>query len=90
MNTKMTTNSQLSTTESKKQKQTQQTTTTGTESQIWRFIGGLSAGRHKGENWEKGARIKKHKWQVQDRQGDVKNSIGNGEAKELICSTHGQ
>ena len=23
------------------------------------------------------------------RQGEVKNSIGNGEAKELICRTHG-
>ena len=27
--------------------------------------------------------------QVQNRQGDVKNSIGNGVAKELICMTHG-
>ena len=24
-----------------------------------------------------------------NRQGDVKNSIGNGESKELICMTHG-
>ena len=32
---------------------------------------------------------KKHKWLVQNRQGEVKNSIGNGEAKELICTTHG-
>ena len=23
------------------------------------------------------------------RQGEVKNNIGNGEAKELICTTHG-
>ena len=23
------------------------------------------------------------------RQGEVENSIGNGEAKELICTTHG-
>ena len=30
-----------------------------------------------------------HKQQVQNRQGEVKNSIGNGEAKELICTTHG-
>ena len=28
-------------------------------------------------------------WQVQTRQGEVKNSIGNGEAKELMCMTHG-
>ena len=26
---------------------------------------------------------------VQNRQGDVKNSIGNREAKELICTIHG-
>ena len=32
---------------------------------------------------------KKHKWQVQNRQGDVKKSIGNVEAKELTCMTHG-
>ena len=41
MNSKMTTNSQLSTTECKK-KQTKQTTRTGTESQKWRSHGGLS------------------------------------------------
>ena len=40
----MTTNSQLSTTESKKQKQTKQTTRTGTDSQKWRSHGG-GAGR---------------------------------------------
>ena len=27
--------------------------------------------------------------EVQNRQGEVKNSIGNVEAKELICATHG-
>ena len=48
MNIKMTTNSQLSTTESKKQKQTKQTTRTVTESLIWRSHGGLSAGRGRG------------------------------------------
>ena len=32
---------------------------------------------------------KKHKWQVQNKQEEVKNSMGNGEAKELICTTHG-
>ena len=26
---------------------------------------------------------------LQNRQGEVKNSMGNGEAKELICTTHG-
>ena len=27
---------------------------------------------------------KKHNWQVQNRQGEIKNNIGNVEAKELI------
>ena len=68
MNSKMTTNSQLSTAESKKQ--TKQTTKTGTESQIWRSCVELLAGRRrKEENGRKGAGIKKHKWQVQNRQG---------------------
>ena len=47
MNSKMTTNSQLSTTEPKKQKQkrAKQTTRTGTELQKWRSHGGLLVGR---------------------------------------------
>ena len=47
MNSKMTTNSQLSTTKPKKitPKQTKQTTRTGTESQKWRSHGELSVGR---------------------------------------------
>ena len=47
MNSNMTTNAQLSTTEPKrqKQKQTKQTTRTGTESLTWRSHGGLSAGK---------------------------------------------
>ena len=51
MNSKMTTNSQLSTTEPKKQKQkqTKQTTRTGTEPQKWRSHGGLSTGEWEGE-----------------------------------------
>ena len=32
--------------------------------------------------WGKRYRDKKHKWQVQNRQEEVKNSMGNGEAKE--------
>ena len=42
-----------------------------------------------GENGGKGTGIKKHNWYLQNRQGEVKNSIGNGEAKELTCMTHG-
>ena len=50
MNSKMTTHSQLSITEpNKKQKQTKQTTRTGTESQKWRSHGGLSVGRGRGK-----------------------------------------
>ena len=41
-----------------------------------------------GGEWGKGTGNKKHKWQVQNRQGEVKNSMGNVEAKELICMTH--
>ena len=61
MNSKMTTNSQLLTTEPKI-KQTKQTTRTGTESQKWRSHGGLLAGRERGENRGKGTGNKKHKW----------------------------
>ena len=41
------------------------------------------------ENGENGSGNKKHKWSVQNRQGEVKNSIGNGEAKERTCMTQG-
>ena len=51
---------------------------------IWRVI----RGEEDGGKWGKGAGIKKRNWQVQNRQGEVKNSIANGEAKELICTTH--
>ena len=45
MNSKMTTNSELLTIASKQnQKQTKQTTRTGTESQKWKSHGGLSVG----------------------------------------------
>ena len=57
MNGKMTTNSQLSTTEPKKQKQkqkqTKQTTRTGTESEKWTSHGGFSVGSRKGRMWGK-------------------------------------
>ena len=61
MNSKMTTNSQLLTTEPKKQKQIKLTTRTGTDSQKWRSHGGLSAGRGSRENGGKGTGNKKHK-----------------------------
>ena len=49
MNSKVTTNSQLSTTETKIQNQTKQTTRPSTESQKWRSHRGLSVGRGRGE-----------------------------------------
>ena len=89
-NSKMTTNSKLSTTKPKKKKnRTKQTTRTGKESQKQISHEGLSAGREREENRGKGTGNKKHKWQVQNRQREIKNNMGNGEAKELICMTHG-
>ena len=43
----------------------------------------------KGESGGKGTGNKQYNWQAQNRQGEVKNSIGNGEAKELIFTIHG-
>ena len=43
-----------------KQKQTKQTTRTGTESEKWRSHGGLSAGRWRRDNGGKGTGNKKH------------------------------
>ena len=60
MSSKMTTNSQLSTTEPKKpkNKKTKQTARTGTESQKWRSHGGLSAEEWEGERGGKGTENK--------------------------------
>ena len=52
----------------------------------WRAISWEEEGR---EEREEDTRIKKHNWWVQNRWEEVKNSIGNYEAKELICMTHG-
>ena len=49
----------------------------------------MSAGRWGGKNGGIGTENKKHEWWAQNRQGEVKNSMGNGEAKELMCTTHG-
>ena len=42
-----------------------------------------------GESRGKGTENKQHKLSIENRQGEGKNSIGNVEAKELICMTHG-
>ena len=52
---------------------------------VWRIITWEGAG----ENGRKSAGIKKHNWQVQNRQGYVENNVGNGEAKELPHTTYG-
>ena len=61
MNSKMTINSQLSTTEPKKKKKpkTKQTTRTGTESQKWRSHGGLSVKKGRGKMGGKSGRSSK-------------------------------
>ena len=57
-----------------------------TEMEItWRII----SEEGDGQNGEKGIGNNKNKWQVQNRQVVVKNSMGNGEAEEFICMTHG-
>ena len=60
MNSKIRKNSQLSTAEPEKTKQTQIKQRTGTESQKWRSHGGFSVGRRWGENGGKGTGTKKH------------------------------
>ena len=51
----------------------------------WRVINKEVGGGQGG----KGTENKQHKWQVENRQEEVKNSIGNVESKELICMTQG-
>ena len=51
----------------------------------WRVI----SGKEEGGNGGKGTGNMQHKWHLENRQEEVKNSIGNVEAKELICVTHG-
>ena len=50
---------------------------------------GYQWGSGSGRGGGKGTENKQHKWQVENRQGEVKNSIGNVEARELITMTHG-
>ena len=81
----MTTNSQLLTTEPKNKNRNK--LSKQQQEQIHRngdHMEGLSVGIGSGENEGKGTRNKKHIWQVQNRQGEFNNSIGNGEVKELI------
>ena len=88
MNSKMTTNSQLSTIESKnyKQKPSKQTE----QEQNNRCRDHLEGYQLGGERVRMGGKVQRlrsiiGRYQIED----VKKSIGNGEAKELTCMTHG-
>ena len=50
---------------------------------------GYQRGTGVGDKGGKGTGNKQHKWQVENRQGEGKNSTGNVEAKELINTTRG-
>ena len=86
----MTANSQLLTTtpetKTKTNSANNQNRNRTTEMEI---TGRVISGGLGGERGGKGTENKQHKWQVEDRRGEVKNSIGNVEAKELIYMTHG-
>ena len=91
MNSKMTTNSQLSTTKPKKIKNKNELSKQVEQEQIHRN------GDHM-EGYQQGGGQGKMREKVQEmrsiicgykRQEEVKSSIGNGEVKELTCTTHG-
>ena len=87
----MMTNSLLSTTKPKKNKNRNQLSKQLEQEQNHSngdHMEGFQRGSER-ETGGKGTENKQHKWQVENRQGDVKNSIGNVETKELICKTHG-
>ena len=84
----MTTNSQLSTTEPKKINNLSKQLEQEQNHRNGDHMEGYQQGRG-GENGGKGTGNKRHKWQVQNRQGEVKKSIENVEAKELIYTTQG-
>ena len=48
---------------------------------------GYHLGGGRGTIGEKVQGLRSTNWWVQNSQGYVKNSVGNGEAKELICMT---
>ena len=91
MNSKMTKNSQLLTTEPKKKKRKEKKLSKQLEQEQNHSNGdhkeGYQQGRCRERKGEKGTGNKKHNWYAQNRQEEIKNSIGNGEANELICTT---
>ena len=89
MNSKMTTNSQLLKIEVKKKNKISNQLEQEQNHRKGNYMEGYNLGRGRAENEGKGTGNKKYKWQVQNRQGEIQNSISNGEAKELTCTTHG-
>ena len=86
----MTTNLQLSTTKPKKHKKKNKPSKQLEQAQNHRNeddMEGYQQGR-KRRNGGKGTGNKQHKWWVESRQGELKNTVGNVEAEELICTTH--
>ena len=90
MNSKVTTNSKLSTTYPKQNKNKNELSKQLKQEQNHRNGDHMECYQQDGEGEKggKGTGNKKHKWQVENRQGEVKNSMGNTEAKELTCMTH--
>ena len=87
MNSKMITNSQLSPTEPKKQKlskQPEQEQNHRNGGHMEGYQQGAGVGRMGGKL--QGIRSINGRYKID---GEVKNSTGNGEAKELTCTTHG-
>ena len=87
MNSKMTTNSQLSTTEPKRQNQKLSKLEQKQNHRNGDHMEGYQWGWGGGRIGEKVQGIRSIN--VSTKQAEVKNSIGNEEAKELICMTHG-
>ena len=81
MNIKMTTNLQLSTTESKKKPKLNKQAKQEQNHRYGDHLEGYQLRGGRRSMGGKGTGIKKLNWQVQNRWGDVKNTTGNGEAK---------
>ena len=93
INSKMTTNSQLSTTEPKNtQKPKHELSKQLAKDQNHRnrdHMEGYQWGRGEGRMREKVQGLGSINGRYKNRHGEFKNSVGNGEDKELLCMTHG-
>ena len=87
-------NSQLSTNEQQQKKKNKEKKLSkqleqGQNQRNGHHMEGFQWGREREDQRGKDTGKKKHKWQAQNRWGEVKNGIGNRELKKLICTTHG-